>query len=299
MGDYVDLHLHTDRSDGSMSPAQVVAHSKLRGLRAIAITDHDTVSGDGEAIIEGGRQGVEVIPGVELSIVFQPGEFHLLGYYLDFTDAGLLARLEELRERRKKRNPLILCKLRELGISLDIGEIRDRAGNGNVGRPHIAAAIVSAGRAKSVQDAFDRFLKKGGPAYVPKEILTPQEGISLIQSHGGVPVLAHPSTLEIGSAQRLYEFVKNLKRWGLKGVEVYYGGGARRKTQVAKSVAKRLGLCMTGGSDFHGASKPNIEIGSGRGDLMVDYEAVEQIRSCIPATPDPACEAGTAGTAGV
>lgn len=275
----VDLHIHTTHSDGSMTPAEVVAYARLRKLSAIAVTDHDTVSGNAEALAEGSRLGMEVIPGVELSIFVPKGEFHLLGYYLDYTHPGLLAALAELREHRRRRNPLIIKKLSDLGIQLNYEEIRLTANNGNIGRPHIAAAMVRGGFVSSIKDAFDHYLRKDGPAYVPKEILSPREGIQIIRESGGVPVLAHPYTLEMENARELVLFVDQLKNLGLQGIEVFYLGSSRQQIRLYEQVANQLGLCKTGGSDFHGTDKPGIEIGTGRGTCQLPYQLVTGLKS--------------------
>lgn len=280
----VDLHLHTTRSDGTMTPAEVVQYARMKGLRAISITDHDTVGGNEEAIEEGRRLGVEVIPGVDLSIAFQPGEFHLLGYFIDYENRELQRSLGNLREHRRMRNPQIVQKLAQMGIVLNLQDIQRTSPNENVGRPHIAAAMVEAGYVQTVQEAFDRYLKKDGPAYVPKEYLTPEQGIAMIHRHGGIPVLAHPHTLEIGTLEKIGGIIERLCTYGLMGIEVWYSGNSPRKSAIYKSLATRHGLCMTGGSDFHGDVKPGIELGTGRGRLKLSYSIVVELKKRLPET---------------
>lgn len=273
-----------------MTPEEIVTYARIKGLAAIAITDHDTVSGNEEALREGRRQGLEVFPGVEVSILVPRGELHMLGYFIDHTDEDLHRQLSTLREHRKRRNPLIIQKLANLGIHLDLQEIRERVNNGNIGRPHIAATMVKAGYVRSIKDAFDRYLKKDGPAYVPKEILTAEEGIQLIRHNGGIPVLAHPYSLEIDDPDELFEYVRRLKEKGLEGIEAFYLGSSKQLFRLYEKIADRLGLCKTGGSDFHGMDKPGIEIGTGRGTERLPYRLAEDLkarRASLIAAPAP------------
>jgi predicted metal-dependent phosphoesterase TrpH len=281
MSGFVDLHLHTTRSDGSMSPTELVVYAKTKGLRAIAITDHDTASGNEEGILEGKRQGVEVVPGVELSICFPHGELHMLGYFIDYESPALHTTLLELREHRKRRNPLIIQKLAKLGMPLNLQEIRRRVNNGNVGRPHIAAAMVEAGYVPTIKEAFNLYLRKDGPAYVPKEKLTAIEGLQLILQFGGLPVLAHPQTLEFGRFEDLAAFVRALKEHGLAGIEAFYQGSSEHSRRFS-ALADHLDLCKTGGSDFHGSFKSHIEIGTGRGTSRWPYQLVENLKTRLP-----------------
>jgi len=275
-----DLHIHTNYSDGTFSPEKVVQTALSKDLSAIAITDHDTVSGNEEAIIEGKRQRLEVIPAIELSISHNSGEMHLLGYFIDYKSKELNEKLYKLREHRKQRNPKIIEKLKQLGIEVDLQQIRKNANNGNVGRPHIAAAMLEKGYVSTIKEAFDLYLKKGGPAYVPKESLSPEEGIRLIETFGGVPVLAHPYTLGL-SNEELNKLVSRLKEIGLKGIEVYYLSH-RNNNKFYEKLADIHGLCKTGGSDFHGFDRPDIEIGTGLGSSRLSYSLVEEMKKFVP-----------------
>jgi len=293
MNGFIDLHLHTTRSDGSMSPAEIVMHAKYEGLSALAITDHDTVSGNEEAILEGRRLGLRVIPGIELSISFGQGELHLLGYFVDYQNEELQKYLVEIRAHRKRRNPLIIQKLKNLGFELNLQEIRRKANNGNVGRPHIAAAMVAANYVSTYKEAFDLYLRKNGPAYVPKEILTIGEGIGLIRQFGGVPVLAHPMTLDFRTIRDLRAFIAQLKEKGLGGIEVYHPGASPRQIQVLENIARQMELCITGGSDFHGLELNPAEGGLGRAiarlpSLLLDsLESVRARNNGATATSPP------------
>jgi len=259
-------------------------YAKYKGLKAIAITDHDTVSGNDEALLEGRRQGVRVIPGVEISISFKQGELHLLGYFIHHQNPAFQKRLFELREHRKRRNPLIIQKLTNMGIELDLQKIRRKANNGNVGRPHIAAAMLEGNHVSCLKEAFDLYLRKNGPAYVPKEILTVSEGITLIREFGGVPVLAHPATLDFNNHEDIFLFISQLKEKGLKGIEVYHSGASSEQVRRLKWIATQLGLCMTGGSDFHGLELNTTDSYSGRDMARLPYRLLEELENTLPST---------------
>lgn len=202
----IDLHVHTTMSDGTLSPAEVVRYACGKGLKAIAVTDHDTVAGIGPAQSEGATSGLEVIAGVEISAEWATGIMHILGYFIRPDDSDLLARLAWLSKGRRERIPLILDKLRELGVHVTEQEVDKEAVGGVPGRPHVANIMVRKGYVSTLQDAFDRFLRKGAPAYVVKTKLKPEKAIHAITKAGGVPVLAHPypsgKTVQGGSKQR-------------------------------------------------------------------------------------------------
>lgn len=266
----IDLHTHTTASDGSMIPAELVRHAFAKGLGAVAVTDHDTISGVDQALEEGNKLGIEVIPGVEVSVDFSP-EVHLLGYFLhgNYYDS-IIKTLEELREKREQRNPRIITKLNELGFDITMSEVNRLAAGGNVGRPHIARVMIDKGYVASIEEAFDKYLASGRPAYFKKDKLTPAEGISEIARAGGVPVLAHPIYLNM-STDQLDILLGQLAAMGLKGIEAYYTDNTAEQTAQLLQLAHKHKILATGGSDFHGMFKPDIEIGSGRGSLKVPY----------------------------
>jgi len=275
--DCVDLHLHSTFSDGTLSPAELVGEATRVGLRAIALTDHDEVRGNPEALFAAKEQGgLEVIPGVELSVEFEP-EMHILGYFVDWTHPELNARLEEVRRFREERNPRILERLREMGLELDYGEVRRIAGGEVVGRVHIAQALVNRGYVRNVEEAFQRFLGRGRPAYVKRRLLPPQQAIWLIRQAGGVPCLAHPFSLCL-SLERLEDVVGELRDWGLEGLEVYYHDHFPQQIRALREMAMRWDLVVTGGTDFHGAVKPGVVMGQGMHWQCMPYEAVEELR---------------------
>ena len=212
----VDLHTHSTYSDGLLSPAALVEEAAARGVRFLALTDHDTVAGIAEARAAGGRHGVEVIPGVELSAALAPGaEVHLLGYCVDVTDAALLAGLAAYARAREERMERMVDRLRRVGAPVDPDRVRVIAGHGTVGRPHLARALVEAGHAADVADAFARYVGSGRPAFVPRPRVDPRDAIALVRAAGGVPVLAHPY-----SAGGVESVLDRLVPAGLAGMEV-------------------------------------------------------------------------------
>jgi predicted metal-dependent phosphoesterase TrpH len=264
----LDLHVHTTHSDGSSTPAEVVRLAHRAGVTAMAITDHDITTGIAEATTAGMELGIEVIPGIEISSIHGGSELHILGYFLDPRDAGLHERLTVLRESRHRRNPKIIERLQALGIDITYEEVRALAGTDSVGRPHIARLLMEKGVVASAKEAFDRFLADGRPAYVPRLLPSPAEAIQWIRSAQGLAVLAHPTWVKTVEGT-LTDLVRQLKTDGLDGIEVHYSTHTPRQTRDYLSLAKQLGLLITGGSDFHGLTKPDIDVGIGRGTLRI------------------------------
>jgi predicted metal-dependent phosphoesterase TrpH len=276
---YIDLHIHTTESDGSLTPSQVVRYAKEKGLKAIAITDHDTIHGNEEAIKEGISAGVEVIPGVEISVDYSPGTMHMLGYFITTEDPILNEKLTLLQDSRADRNPKIIEKLNKLGLSLTYDEVVQVSGGGQVGRPHMAQILMKKGYTKSIKEAFDKYLGKGAPAYLDKFRLSAVEAITMITDAGGIPVLAHPFTLHLKSSDELDALLKKLVNQGLQGLEVYYSEHDERKTSSYRLLAKRYNLAITGGSDFHGKNMKGIDLGTGRGNLKIPYTVLENLKT--------------------
>lgn len=272
----IDLHTHTTASDGSMTPAELVRHAHEKGLAAIAVTDHDSVEGVGQALEEGRRLGIEVVAGVEISVDFDP-EMHLLGYFFNANYRSILNTLEELRQMRERRNPKIIGKLNELGFDITMDEVNRKAGTGNVGRPHIARALMDKGYVESIAEAFEKYLAVGRPAYFKKDKLTPEQGVGLISGAGGVPVLAHPIYLDMAGIN-LDQLLPRLKAAGLKGIEAIYTENTGEQTAKLLKLAEAYDLAVSGGSDFHGSFKPHIEIGIGRGSLRIPYELLVRLK---------------------
>ncbi len=273
----LDLHLHTTHSDGSLSPAEVLRLAHKAQVTALAITDHDIVSGIPEAIEAGAELGIDVIPGVEISSRLGNNELHILGYFLRWQDPELNQRLASLRASRHSRNPQIIERLRSLGLDITYEEVRALAGTDSVGRPHIARILMDKKFVTSAKDAFDRYLADGRPAYVARELPEPADAIAWIRAAGGVAVLAHPTWAKV-SGEGLNTLLSILKAEGLGGIEVHYSTHTKRQTTEYLDLAKRLNLLVTGGSDFHGITKPDIEVGTGRGDLKVPEKLLEPLK---------------------
>jgi 3',5'-nucleoside bisphosphate phosphatase len=249
-------------------------------VTALAITDHDIMTGVEEAITAGKHCGIEVIPGVEISSIIGQSELHILGYFLDWQDPVLHERLKTLRDSRHRRNPQIIERLQALGINITYEEVRSLAGSDSVGRPHIARALMDKHVVSSAKEAFDRFLADGKPAYVPRDLPSPAEAIQWITAAGGLAVLAHPTWVKLAD-RSLIELVRELKAAGLDGVEVYYSTHAARQTREYLSLAQQLGLLVTGGSDFHGLTKPDIEVGVGKGTLHIPTSLLDKMKAAV------------------
>ena len=272
----IDLHTHSTASDGTFEPSELVILAKNTGLKALALTDHDTTEGLKSAYETALEIGLPFVCGVEISVKFSgPGHFHLLGYFLKPEVPELKDTLERLQKARDERNKKMVEKLQALGISISMEELREMA-KGEIGRPHIANLLVKKGVVKSFEEAFEKYLKKGAPAYVPKALLSPQEAIELVLKAKGIPVLAHPVTLKLNYLE-LKNYLKELKDFGLMGIEVYYTEHSPEFTKVLLEYAKEFGFLVTGGSDFHGANKPDIKLGKGLGNLRVPFECYENL----------------------
>lgn len=242
----VDLHTHTTCSDGKCTPAELVHKLHACGLRGLAITDHDTIAAWREARPVADRLGIELIPGVELSVSMGRMRIHVLGYCFDPANERLNEQLAALQSQRKDRMFAILDRLNALGAPIDVADVLHRAGNGSVGRPHVAQALADAGHVTSYREAFRRYLHDEGPAYVPKPPFTAREGIALLHAAGGVAVLAHPGLgIQADTIARLVEF-------GLDGIETVHPSHTRVVTFEYEYLAEKLGLIRTGGSDYHG-----------------------------------------------
>ncbi|HEY6084575.1 MAG TPA: PHP domain-containing protein [Nitrospira sp.] len=265
----IDLHLHTTHSDGSLRPSEVLALAQAANVTALAITDHDITTGIPEAMASGEALGIEVIPGVEISSFDGKSELHILGYCVNWEDAVFNSRLETLRASRHRRNPLIVERLRAAGFDVTYDEVKTLAGTESVGRPHIAQLLMKKKYVTSAKEAFDRYLAEGRSAYVARDLPSPAEAILWIREAKGVPVLAHPTWIK-ETGEELRACVTALKDAGLGGLEVHYSTHTKAQTSGYLDLGKRLDLLITGGSDFHGVTKPDIEVGRGRGDLAVN-----------------------------
>jgi len=241
---FIDLHAHSTASDGSYSPVELVRLAKKAGLKAVAVTDHDTTDGLAAALAASAELGVEVIPGVEISAQFTDDTMHILGYFLDFRSGRLAERLAVLKQARKDRNPRIIAKLNALGIAITMEQVERLSGGGQVGRPHIARALLESGYVSSLQQAFDIYLRNGGKAYVPKYRFPPAEAMDMIREAKGVPVLAHPFTLGLGSTGALKKVLLDLRAQGLAGVEVFYADHTPEQEALYLKLARELAFWL-------------------------------------------------------
>ena len=273
--DTIDLHTHSTFSDGTFTPLQLVKYAEEKGLKAFALTDHDTTEGVKEA--KSIETNVEVISGVEISTRYDKKEIHIVGLYVNENDADLNKQLKYYREKRVTRNFEILEKLNSLGVNITIDDVKESCTGDVISRAHIAKALVSKGFVGSYTEAFDRYLGDNKCAYVPRETLNYEESMELITKAGGVPVLAHPLLYKMSDTNLANMMVK-LRQKGLKAVEVYDSTHSNSDTQHIMAMANRVGLIYSGGSDFHGATKPKIDMGTGMGKLAVPYEILEKIR---------------------
>ncbi len=281
----IDLHIHSNASDGTCSPAEILILAQRLKLRAISITDHDSIDGAREALALGIPESLGFLTGVEISAA-PPfpgcvGSFHVLGYGIRPDDPVLNKTLEVQRAARDNRNPMIVERLREMGMEISLEEIRAETGDGQVGRPHIARRMVKLGIVGSIDEAFDKHLAAGKPAYVDKPRVECRRAIDIIRNAGGVPVLAHPILLTTPPGKSLEDLIIHLKEMGLKGMEVYYPEHPPEASARFESMAERHGLLMTGGTDFHGAIKPDIAMGSGAGDLHVPFHLYETLVAAL------------------
>lgn len=273
----VDLHTHSTASDGSSTPTQLMAEAGAAGLTTIALTDHDTLEGIDEAVAAANRFGVELIPGVELSLEWDKGGMHLVVLWLEPGPGPLQDRLAALQEARSSRNDRILARLHELDMEVSLDELLEEAGAGSVGRPHIAAILVRKGYVSDIQEAFNLYLAKGAPAYFGRDRLTPEEGIALAREAGGVPVLAHPHTLGVDNRFEFADLMERLVGAGLVGVECHYGTYEADGRRGLTAMARRFGLIPSGGSDYHGSYKPDVMLGTGKVGLTVPDHILEEL----------------------
>ena len=277
----IDLHTHSAASDGTLSPAALAAQAAAAGLAAVALTDHDTVEGLPEFLSAAREGGPELVPGVEISAE-RPGggPMHLVGLWIDPGHPGLNRGLAWAQEARTQRNPRIAAKLQGLGLDITLEEVAALA-SGQVGRPHFAQVLVNKGLVSNMAEAFNRYLKKDAPGYVAKERLSPPRALELIRQAGGLPILAHPGLLEMGSAV-LEKLLRELKEQGLAGLEAYYAEHDPAQERRMLGLAARLDLAVSGGSDFHGSSKPDIRLGVGLGTLRVPASLLAGLKQRLP-----------------
>jgi hypothetical protein len=280
----IDLHIHSTASDGTLAPLEILSLARELKLGAIAITDHDTISGV-KAVLEAGLPNdIEFVTGVEISTAPIPpfdtsNSYHLLGYFIRIDDAALNHTLLRLQTARHDRNVQIIARLRNLGIDIRLEDLNREDATSQAGRPHIAQVLIRKGIVSSIEEAFDTYLGDGKPAYTDKFRISCHQAIQLIANAGGIPVIAHPGLLNIGDSFAMNAFLSALKQLGLKGIEVYYPEHSDNEIDLFLNLAASHELIVTGGSDFHGDIKPQIKLGSGEGSLFVPFSVYETLKA--------------------
>lgn len=274
----IDLHMHSVFSDGSKTPEELVAAGRELGLHAMALTDHDTVSGVPRFLAAAAAADMPAVAGVEVSAEIEVGTLHVLGYGVDPRSGTLLEHLRWIRNGRTERNAEILQKLNRLGLRLTLADVEKVAGAEVIGRPHIAQALIAKGYVRNKREAFDRYLARGKPAFAERKRLDAHATLELIRAAGGLPVIAHPHTLKM-TARELRPFLNELIAIGLAGIEVYYPEHTGEMQRQYRELANDLNLLTTGGSDYHGEMSPGLQLGRGAGGLLVPdkvWDALQQ-----------------------
>jgi predicted metal-dependent phosphoesterase TrpH len=270
----VDLHSHSTASDGRLSPTALVDLAASRGLKALALTDHDTVAGLTEARMACQTRGLRLVPGIELEVESETGEFHLLGLGLEQWETGWVAGLDEFQAIREERNRRIFRKMTEAGIRGDYAEVKELAKGGQVGRPHFAQFLVNRGKVETVQAAFDQFLGRGQLLYERKASLPLPRAIDLVHAAGGLAILAHPMTLQL-KFPALEEKLGVWKALGLDGLEAWHPGAEPRHCRRLEELAARWELKISAGSDFHGENRPGRNLGLTSGGKPIEDGVLE------------------------
>ncbi len=272
----IDLHCHTLHSDGTDTPERLVLLGEEAGLTALCLTDHDTLGGIPDFLAQQAKVKVRLLVGTELSCRFLGRSLHILGLLVDPGDARFQARLLELRGRREDRNLRMTARLAEVGCPVSLEEVQIQAETPLLSRVHFARALAAKGYVRRPQEAFERLIGDDGPAFVPREELSPAEAARWIREAGGVPVVAHPGRFAGGSF-RWDEAMRDLQKEGIEGLEGFYGEYRAAEQRYFVGLAKRLGMVVTGGSDYHGANKPGLRLGAGRGGLKVPDGLLEAL----------------------
>ena len=277
----IDLHTHSNCSDGSMTPYELVRYAKQKGLSAIALTDHDNTEGIDEALRVGKEMGIDVICGVEFSTE-EIRQVHILGYFFDHENKELQDAFQKQQAERVENFEKYLKKFEEHGFPMTRQEVLAQAPSGNVGRAHYAKVMMDKGYVGSVKEAFDRYLGIGMPLYIKREVMEPKDAIVLIHRAGGLAFFAHPHQTKLDDEQ-LYALIKRLKDIGLDGIEGYYPEYTPEMGEKFRSWANELGLLLSGGSDFHADMKPHIEIGTGiNGNLSIPDDLIAKMKARLP-----------------
>lgn len=276
--DKIDLHTHSTASDGSMSPSELIRHAASCGLRAVALTDHDTTAGLAEAQLAADEAGIELVHGVELATWLDKTEFHIVGLDIDETNSQFQSAMTHMQQIREDRNNQMIARMQAAGVDITQEKLYAKEGSGVLTRANFAGYLLSVGFVKSIKEAFDRYLGDGKPFYLPRTKTSPKDAIELIKQAKGIPVLAHPMLYKLGK-DTLEKYVKMMAGWGLEAMEVYYSTNTPSDDLYLSHLANRYNLKYSGGSDFHGTYKPHIQIGTGKGRLVIPYDILKKMRA--------------------
>ena len=277
----IDLHTHSIASDGSETPEAIIRCAREKGLRGVALTDHDTISGLKEFMAAAKNEGIIGIPGVEISSTMFNKELHIVGLFIDPESPELLELLGRMRNGRETRNREIVMKLAAAGFDVTYEELLQEAGGESIGRPHIGALLLKKGYFKTMQDVFEQCLKRGCRCYVSRALPDSAEAIRTIHAAKGLAIWAHPVSGQSGERSYARKMLRKLVEAGLDGVEVNYSMFSEHQTQMMNELADDAGILKSGGSDFHGKNQPAVDLGTGGGNLAVPFEYLERMQEKI------------------
>jgi len=273
----IDLHTHSTYSDGTFTPEEIIKTASEKNIRAIALTDHDTIDGLKEICFYGSKYDIEVIKGIEIATNYNDTEIHIVGLFIDDENEELKNKLFELKQNRLDRNIKMVKKLNSLSIPITYEEVEEESNKKIITRAHFAKVLVKKGIVNSIKESFNKYLDSGKPAYVKRKVLEPKQAIQLIKNSGGVAVLAHPLLYNLGN-EKLNEMIEQMYNFGLRAIECYYPSHKEEDFKYLKEIANKYGLKYSGGSDFHGLNKPNISLGTGYGNLKIPYKVLEELK---------------------
>ena len=275
---FIDFHIHSTASDGTKTPSEILSIASGKNLGAIALTDHDTISGIPEFLSESARfPAIKAVPGVEISLKHYDYSIHVLGLFIDHKSEILNDFLCEIRKNRSKRNEMIVMKLKKHGFDISLEEVNAEAGGESAGRPHFASILIRKGYFSEPQEAFDKCLKRGRPGYCDRELPMPSAAVDVIHKAGGIVIWAHPMSHVDADRRTLLKILKFLVDKGIDGIEAYYLSFTPEQNQYLLSLAVKYGLAVSGGSDFHGDNMKGIDMGTGSGTLAVPYSVYEKL----------------------
>lgn len=273
----IDLHTHSNISDGSMTPEELIFHAKEAGLSAVALTDHDTADGIVRARKAAKKADIEFIPGIEFAAYYKDKEVHIVGLFIDETNEEFIETTRKIAEGRERRNTEMIQRMQTFGIDITLDALYAEEGGGILTRANFAACLMRRGIVNSMNEAFEKYLDIGRPFYIPRTKLLPEAVIDRIHNAGGIAILAHPLLYHFNESQ-LDTCVAHLKALGIDGLEAYYSRNKLFDTGQMKALAKKYQLLLSGGSDFHGSYKPDIQIGRGTGNLIVPYDILKPLK---------------------